>query len=80
MKTISITEARNNIYKLIDMATIESEPIQITGKIGNAILISEDDWRAIKETLYLTSIPGIRESIIKRLKEPLSKTTDKIKW
>lgn len=80
MKTITITEARNNIYALIDMLSIESEPIQITGKRGNAVLISEDDWRAIKETLYLTSIPGMRESIIKGMKEPLSKSTDKIKW
>jgi PHD/YefM family antitoxin component YafN of YafNO toxin-antitoxin module len=80
MKTITITEARNNIYALIDMLSIESEPIQITGKRGNAVLISEDDWRAIKETLYLSSIPGMRESIIKGMKEPLSKSTDKIKW
>lgn len=80
MKTITITEARNNIYALIDMLSIESEPIQITGKRGNAVLISEDDWRAIKETLYLTSIPGMRESIIKGMREPLSKSTDKIKW
>ncbi len=80
MKTISITEARNNIYKLIDMTSVESEPIQITGKRGNAVLISEEDWRAIKETLYLVSIPGMRESIIKGLKEPLSKTTSKITW
>jgi len=80
MKTISITEARNNIYKLIDMTSDEGEPIQITGKRGNAVLISEDDWRAIKETLYLVSIPGMRESIIKGLKEPLSKTISKITW
>ena len=80
MKTITITEARNNIYKLIDMTTSESEPIQITGKRGNAVLVSEDDWRAIRETLYLTSIPGMRESILKGMKEPLSKSTDKIKW
>jgi antitoxin YefM len=80
MKTISITEARNNIYKLIDMTSDEGEPIQITGKRGNAVLISEEDWRAIKETLYLVSIPGMRESIIKGLKEPLSKTISKITW
>jgi prevent-host-death family protein len=80
MKTISITEARNNIYKLIDMTSDEGEPIQIRGKRGNAVLISEDDWRAIKETLYLVSIPGMRESIIKGLKEPLSKTISKITW
>ncbi len=80
MKIITITEARNIIYKLIEMTAIESELIQITGKRGNAVLISENDWRAIKETLYLTSIHGIRESIIKGMKEPLSKTIDKIKW
>ena len=80
MKTISITEARNNIYKLIDMTSDEGEPIQITGKRGNAVLISEEDWRAIKETLYLVSIPGMRRSIIKGMKEPLSKTTSKITW
>jgi antitoxin YefM len=80
MKTISITEARNNIYKLIDIANEEGEPIQITGKRGNAVLISEEDWRAIKETLYLVSIPGMRESIIKGIKEPLDKSSSKIIW
>ena len=80
MKTISITEARNNIYKLIDMTNEEGEPIQITGKRGNAVLISEEDWRAIKETLYLVSIPGMRESIIKGMKEPLDKCLTKIVW
>lgn len=80
MKTISITEARNNIYKLIDMTNEEGEPIQITGKRGNAVLISEEDWRAINETLYLVSIPGMRESIIKGIKEPLDKCRTKIVW
>ena len=80
MKTISITEARNNIYKLIDMTNEDGEPIQITGKRGNAILLSEEDWRAIRETLYLVSIPGMRESIIKGMKEPLTKTVSKITW
>jgi len=80
MKTISITEARNNIYKLIDMTNEEGEPIQITGKRGNAVLISEEDWRAINETLYLVSIPGMRESIIKGMKEPLDKCLTKIAW
>ena len=80
MKTISVTEARNNIYKLIDMTNEDSEPIQITGKRGNAVLISEEDWRAINETLYLVSIPGMRESIIKGMKEPLVKCLTKIVW
>jgi prevent-host-death family protein len=80
MKTITATEARNNIYNLIDQASDESEPIQITGKRANAILISEEDWRAIQETLYLLSIPGMRESIIKGMKEPVENLPAKIKW
>jgi len=80
MKTITITEARNNIYKLIDMTHQESEPIQITCKRGNAVLISEEDWRAIKETLYLVSIPGMRDSIVKGMKEPIDKCVTKIVW
>ncbi|MEO8398340.1 MAG: type II toxin-antitoxin system Phd/YefM family antitoxin [Ignavibacteriaceae bacterium] len=80
MRTITATEARNKIYKLIDKTSEESEPIQITGKRTNAILISEEDWRSIQETLYLLSIPGMRESIVKGLKEPLEKSLSKIVW
>lgn len=80
MKTITATEARANIYKLIDAASMENEPIQITGKRSNAILLSEDDWRAIQETLYLVSIPGMRDSIIKGMKEPLEKSSENLKW
>jgi len=80
MRTISITQARDNIFKLIDMTNEAGEPIQIKGKRGNAILISEEDWRSIEETLYLVSIPGMRESIIKGMKEPLDKSTSEIKW
>lgn len=56
------------------------KPIQITGKRANAVLVSEDDWRSIQETLYLVSIPGMRESIRKGLKEPAGKCADKLKW
>lgn len=63
MKTIAASEARANLYRLVDEATVTSQPIQIKGRRGNAVLISEDDWRAIQETLYLLSIPGMRESI-----------------
>jgi antitoxin YefM len=63
MKTISATSARTDLYRVIDSTLEEHEPIQITGKRGNAILISEPDWRAIQETLYLVSIPGMRDSI-----------------
>jgi len=80
MRSLSTTEARKNIYKLINQISDSHEPIQITGKYNNAVLVSEDDWRAIQETIYLLSIPGMRESIIEGIKTPLSKTSDKLKW
>ena len=80
MLSITATKARETLYKLIDQAKAEGEPIKITGKRGNAVLLSEDDWHAISETLYLLSIPGMRESIRKGIETPLDKTTDKIEW
>ncbi|MEE9431080.1 MAG: type II toxin-antitoxin system Phd/YefM family antitoxin [Melioribacteraceae bacterium] len=80
MITITATKARENLYKLIAATSKESEPIQITGKKGNAVLISESDWRAVQETLFLVSIPGMRESIMKGMKEPIDKCNDKLKW
>ena len=80
MRTVTSTLARNSIYQLIDKTNENSEPIFITGKRGNAVLVSEDDWRAIQETLYLLSIPGMRESIIKGMKEPVEKCSSKIVW
>ncbi len=80
MKTINATKARANIYKLLEEANSSNEPIQITGKRNNAILISEDDWRAIEETLYLLSIPGMRESIKKGLKTPLDDCLEELNW
>ncbi|MBN1480577.1 type II toxin-antitoxin system Phd/YefM family antitoxin [candidate division KSB1 bacterium] len=64
MRSIAITQARANLYKLVDDAIDSSEPIHITGKRGNSVLISELDWRSINETIYLLSIPGMRNSII----------------
>jgi prevent-host-death family protein len=80
MTTIKATEARANLYKLLDQAGESHEPIQITGKRVNAVLISEDDWRSIQETLYLLSIPGMRESIRKGLKTPVRKCSGKPGW
>ena len=80
MTTVKATEARARLYKLIDQAAESHEPIQITGKRANAILISEEDWRSIQETLYLLSIPGMRDSIIDGLKTPVSKCLKKISW
>jgi len=80
MKTITATKARNKIYKLIDETAEDSKPIQITGKRTNAVLISEDDWNSIQETLFLLSIPGMREFLLKARKEPIDKWSDKLKW
>ncbi|GJQ32672.1 MAG: hypothetical protein HBSAPP04_15110 [Ignavibacteriaceae bacterium] len=68
MRTITATEARKEIYHLIDEAAHGGEPVQITGKRNNVVMISEDDWRSIQETLYLLSIPGMRESIVEGMK------------
>jgi prevent-host-death family protein len=80
MTTLSASEARAKLYKLLDEAASSHEPIQITGKRNNAVLVSESDWRAIQETLYLVSIPGMRESIRKGLKTPVEKCSKAIKW
>lgn len=80
MKTISVTKARSILFKLLDEATSSHEPIQITGKRSNAILISEDDWRAIEETLYLLSIPGMRDSIRKGLDTPIEECSEELDW
>lgn len=80
MKTISVTKARSILFKLLDEATSSHEPIQITGKRSNAILISEDDWRAIEETLYLLSIPGMRDSIRKGLETPIEECSEELDW
>jgi prevent-host-death family protein len=80
MKTITATKARANLYKLIDEANSSGEPIQITGRRSNGILLSEDDWRAVSETLYLLSIPGMRESIREGLQTPVDDCATEIEW
>jgi antitoxin YefM len=80
MKSIKATEARSKLYKLLDETAESHEPIQITGKRANAVLISEEDWRSIQETLYLLSIPGMRESIRKGLKTDVEKCSEKPGW
>ena len=80
MMTLTASRARARLYKLLDQAASSHEPIQITGKRANAVLVSEDDWRSIQETLYLLSIPGMRASIRKGLKEPVEKCQAALKW
>jgi antitoxin YefM len=80
MTSIPVTQARSRLYQLVDDASDSHEPVQITGKRSNAVLVSEADWRSIQETLYLVSIPGMRDSIRKGLKEPLSKSSKSLNW
>jgi antitoxin YefM len=80
MTTLSATEARKSLYNLVDDVALSHDPIQIVGKRHSAVLISEDDWRAIQETLYLTSIPGMRESIKKGLETPIDECSRKLAW
>jgi len=80
MLTINATEARSKLYSLINEVSSSHEPIIVTSKHGNAILISEDDWKAIQETMYLLSIPGMRESIQEGLATPIDKCRDKVDW
>ncbi len=80
MKTITATKARANLFKLLDEASDSNEPIQITGKRSNAVLLSEEDWRAIQETLYLLSIPGMRESIREGLETPVEDCSEELEW
>ena len=80
MPTLSATEARAKLYRLIDETSLTHEPIVITGKRGNAVLISEDDWRAIQETMFLLNIPGMRESIQEGLATPIEDCTEEIEW
>ena len=80
MTTITATQARTRLYRLLDEAAKMHDPIQIKGKRSSAVLVSEEDWRSIQETLYLLSIPGMRESIRKGLKTSLKKSSTKLKW
>jgi prevent-host-death family protein len=80
MTSIPVTQARSRLYQLVDDAATSHVPVQITGKRSSAVLVSEDDWRSIQETLYLLSIPGMRESIRKGLREPLGKSTTELSW
>ena len=80
MRTINVTKARADLYNLLIEASESHEPIQITGKKSNAVLVSEEDWRSIQETLHLVSIPGMRESIIEGLNADIEVDTGELNW
>lgn len=80
MTSITATEARKKLYGLLDDVAASHEPIQIAGKRHSAVLIAEADWRAVEETLYLSSVPGMRESILKGLRTPVEKCAKELEW
>ncbi|HUV14775.1 MAG TPA: type II toxin-antitoxin system Phd/YefM family antitoxin [Acidobacteriota bacterium] len=80
MPILTATEARSKLYRLIDEAATSHEPIVIKGKRGSAVLVSEDDWRAIQETIYLLNIPGMRESLRDGLATPIEECTEDLTW
>ncbi|TPE54096.1 type II toxin-antitoxin system Phd/YefM family antitoxin [Maribrevibacterium harenarium] len=80
MMGITATEARSNLYRLIDEAAETHHPISILGKRNNAVLVSEEDWAAIQETLYLLSVPGMRESIREGMDTPIEECEEELDW
>jgi len=80
MITLTASEARANLYRLIDQAAESHQPILIAGKSSSAVLVAAEDWQAIQETLYLLAVPGMRESIKKGMAEPLAKSTRNLRW
>ncbi|MCC6123810.1 MAG: type II toxin-antitoxin system Phd/YefM family antitoxin [Pirellulales bacterium] len=80
MTTISASEARKRLYRLLDDVAESHEAVQITGKRHSGVLVSEADWRAIQETLYLISLPGMKDSILKGLRTPVEKCAKELDW
>ncbi len=80
MTSITVSEARKHLYGLLDDIAESHEPVQISGKRHSAVLVSEADWRAVQETLYLTGVPGMRDSILKGLKTPVDKCAKGLEW
>lgn len=80
MNTMSASEARGKLYRLLDESAAAHEPVLITGPRANAVLIAEEDWNAIQETLHLLSVPGMRESILEGMATPISDCSKEPGW
>lgn len=80
MKRLSASDARANLYRLVDEVAEAHEPVYIAGKRSDAVLVSAEDWKSVEETLHLLAIPGMRESIVRGMKTPLSRTSLKPGW
>lgn len=80
MTTLTTSQARAKLFQLIDAAELSHKPVQIQGRRSSAVLVSSEDWEAIQETLYLLSVPGMRESLLKGMKAPLGKCSKRLPW
>jgi len=80
MTTLTVSEARAKLYGLVDEVASEHKPVTIKGKRASAVLVSESDWDAIQETLFLTSISGMRESVKDGLVTPVEECTEELDW
>lgn len=80
MTNVTVAGTRKKLHRLLDAVSESHEPLRISGKRGSAVLVSEDDWRAIQETLYLLSTPGMRKSIIEGFKTPVAKCSKEPGW
>ncbi|MEO7401453.1 MAG: type II toxin-antitoxin system Phd/YefM family antitoxin [Polaromonas sp.] len=79
MNIVTASEARANLYRLIDESA-SHHPVIIKGKRNTAVLVSAEDWASIQETLFLTSIPGMRESILEGLNTPVDDCKTELDW
>ncbi len=80
MTAITASEARTNLYRLIDEAASSHKPLLITGKRNNAVLVSAEDWEAIQETLFLLSVPGMRDSIREGMAASIDECAEDLDW
>ena len=80
MNTLTASEARANLYRLLDQASETHQPITISGKRNSAVLVSSDDWESIQETLYLLTVSGMRESIKQGMEEPIENCSKELDW
>lgn len=80
MTALTASEARANLYRLIDEIAASHQPLLISGKRNNAVLVSEEDWKAIQETVFLLSVPGMRESIREGMDSPVEDCDESLAW
>jgi len=80
MTTLTATEARKQLYSLLDDVAVSHKPIQISGKRNTAVLVAEDDWQAVQETLYLVGVPGMRKSIHEGFSTPVNECEKELDW